>query len=479
MDQEQRFLLHLKGNKHVELMRAASEIPDSFYETYSAFANSEGGTIYLGIKEGNPNLLQGVLNPEEQIKSLLSSLENKKKVSVNVLSSSDYKIRNINGKKIIEIHVRKATRFEKPVYLNGSLGDSYKRVGEGDFRLNETEIQSKLIDRNPQTNDSLINNLNLEWEDLDQETIKLYRTKMNLYRPNDEISQLSTKEFLTRIGAYRRGEDGKLSLTKTAVLFFGKWQDIISLYPNYMLDYQYYDGIDMERWKLRFSSDDLSWPGNVFRFYLKVEETIAPYLPNPFKREKDNNYNGKDILEACLEALVNALSNTSYILPGNVLVKQSPNYFIIRNPGDILVGKEQAILGGLSIPRNPGILSFFRLIGVAEKTGLGIPKVFTVASRYGFATPNLTTTTNPEMTELKLSFLTLSKDTPSYALKLKVISYLSEQADGSDAVTIARDLNISSSQAALITRELIAAGILVTNNKKKKGRKLYLRENLK
>lgn len=475
METLENYLSTLKEDDHTELKTGERKIPSSFYETYSAFANTEGGTIYLGLKKGSPNLIVGLDNPEEQLKALLSTLSNKEKVSDNLLSPGDYEILEIGGKKIIKVIVREATRSEKPVYLNGSFSLAYKRLGEGDIRMQEDEIRSKLIDRDPNSKDLLVSPHGLSIEDLDPSSLAKYRERLLLYRPNDHLETLSDRELLTRIGAYRKDSDGHFGLTDAAILFFGKWQDIIGIYPGYFLDYQYYSSAGLERWTKRFSSDDLSWSGNILDFYLKIEETIPIYLPNPFKRDIDGatNLNGRDILEACLEIVVNALSNAAYILPMGVTFRQSPTFFEARNPGDILVGKQQALLGGYSIPRNPSILSFFRLIGVAEKSGLGIPKIYRVASRYGFPEPSLTVRKDLESTTLRASFLLLNENTPSKEVKMKIISYLLEHGE-SEAATIAGELGLSTSQAALQVKELILMGIVITNSKKTKGRKISL-----
>ena len=44
---------NLKENEHIELKSSEKGLPSSFWETYSSFANTSGGTIYLGIKETN------------------------------------------------------------------------------------------------------------------------------------------------------------------------------------------------------------------------------------------------------------------------------------------------------------------------------------------------------------------------------------------------------------------------------------------
>ena len=47
-------LLGEKEDERVEFKRAASALPDNIWETYSAFSNTDGGTIIFGIR-GIPN----------------------------------------------------------------------------------------------------------------------------------------------------------------------------------------------------------------------------------------------------------------------------------------------------------------------------------------------------------------------------------------------------------------------------------------
>lgn len=64
-------ILELKENFEVELKATGKdgkgELPNDFWETYSAMANSYGGTVFLGIKEKQDKSIQifGIDNIEK------------------------------------------------------------------------------------------------------------------------------------------------------------------------------------------------------------------------------------------------------------------------------------------------------------------------------------------------------------------------------------------------------------------------------
>ena len=98
------------------------ELPQSFFESYSAMANTNGGVILLGIEEKPKNHFSVYgLNQVRKIREDLSNtLNNKQKVSKNLLTDSDVFEIKIADKTILVIRVPRATRQEKPIYINNN-----------------------------------------------------------------------------------------------------------------------------------------------------------------------------------------------------------------------------------------------------------------------------------------------------------------------------------------------------------------------
>ena len=100
--------------------------PKSLWETYSAFANSQGGDLFLGLEEqpGGQFKLAGIENAQKVIDELWTGLNDRDLVSCNVLRSDGIRCIQIDGLNIIHVHVPQASRTQRPVTSIGGLGDS-------------------------------------------------------------------------------------------------------------------------------------------------------------------------------------------------------------------------------------------------------------------------------------------------------------------------------------------------------------------
>ena len=83
-----RILSSEKESGHIEVKTATEGVPQSMWETYSAFANTDGGVILLGVQEDvqTKKLIPiGIKNTEKMIPELWNALNNPQKISENIL----------------------------------------------------------------------------------------------------------------------------------------------------------------------------------------------------------------------------------------------------------------------------------------------------------------------------------------------------------------------------------------------------------
>ena len=80
---------NLKENNLIEFKKAKGGLPNSLWESYSAFANSNGGNIVLGIDEPQKNVFESAKLTESEVlelqKRFWDIINNLQKVSVNIL----------------------------------------------------------------------------------------------------------------------------------------------------------------------------------------------------------------------------------------------------------------------------------------------------------------------------------------------------------------------------------------------------------
>ncbi|MCL1905296.1 MAG: ATP-binding protein, partial [Methanomassiliicoccaceae archaeon] len=170
-----------REDNRLEVKRAQKDLPDSLWSTYSAFANTYGGVIVLGAEENDDKSLRisGLTNADHQIKVFWDTINNRKKVSVNILCDRNVQKIRADEKEMIVIEVPRALRQDRPVFINGNMyGGTYRRNGEGDYRCTESSVKNMIRDAGEVTQDRLILD-NMSMDVLDRDTIKRYRLRFS------------------------------------------------------------------------------------------------------------------------------------------------------------------------------------------------------------------------------------------------------------------------------------------------------------
>lgn len=304
-------LLGYRESLKLECKAAKGGLPNSTWETYSAFANSYGGVILLGVDELPDKTFQpvGVKDAEMMINDIWNTVNNKQKVSLSILSARHVYAQDYEGVKIVVIEVPRADRHMKPVFINKNLlGGTYRRNGEGDYHCTEEEVRNMVRDQSDLTQDTkIIPELGIN--DLNKDTVNRYRTRFNNLKPGHVWADIGYEDFLFKIGAIRRGEeDGKLHPTAAGLLMFGDEYNIVSEFPNYFLDYR--EKMDeTNRWSDRVISNSGDWSGNLFDFYYKILDRLTSDIKVPFRLENGvDRIDDTDVHKAMREALAKEIA---------------------------------------------------------------------------------------------------------------------------------------------------------------------------
>ena len=396
-----------RENNRIEVKKAKGGLPDSIWETYSSMANCLGGIILLGVEEkidGSFHIV-GLDDVNKIKKEFWNNVNNKKKVSSNLLTDNDVEEFEYHGNSVLAIHIPRARREEKPVYINGDLfGGTFRRNGEGDYHCTSGEVRAMLRDQTEETSD-MKELEHMELQDLNLDTIHEYRNRHSVLKPNHPWEKLSDAEYLERIGAARRDRPNvQLHPTRAGLLMFGEEYTIVHEYPEYFLDYR--EVLDPQiRWTDRLQSSSGDWTGNLFDFFFRIYNKLVKDLKIPFKLEGATRIDDTPVHRALREALANCLINSDFFISRGVVIRKNESGIIFENPGYIRTGKEQMLRGGVSDPRNKGLMKMFALVGIGERAGSGVPNIYSIWNDQGWETPEVEEEYDPDRTILRLSFL--------------------------------------------------------------------------
>ncbi len=429
-----------RENNRIEAKKAAGGLPHSIWETYSAFANTIGGVILLGVEERPDHSLRPIHlpNAEQMVSEFWNIINNPNKVSVNILSDKNVVIHEEDGCRFVSITVPRAQRYDRPVYIDANpMTGTYRRNGEGDYKCTAEAVQAMLRDAAAKTQDMLVLN-EFELSALDMDSVRRYRIRMKSHRPGHVWEELDDPDFLYKLGAVGRGEDGKLHPTAGGLLMFGFEYEITRYFPPYFLDYQ--ERLDSDtRWTDRIVSSSGDWSGNLYDFYFRVYNRLQQEIKVPFRVENGERVDETPVHTALREALANCLINADYYGTRGVVIIRRKDCITLSNPGSFRIPMEEAKSGGLSDPRNTALMKMFNLINVGERAGSGIPSIYDVWRKQGWLEPTLTEELSPERITLSLSFLSAGKSAVKTSGKIsayhkeRILAFLTEHVTATTA----------------------------------------------
>ncbi|MFZ4535966.1 ATP-binding protein [Propionivibrio sp.] len=398
----------------LEYKSARGGLPGDLWETYSAFANTEGGTLWLGVAQDDDDLVvHGLAHPEKMVSDFWNTVNNRGKVCVNLLKSSDVEILPVPDAagrvvRVVRIFVPRADRRQRPVFLGSDpFRGTFRRNYEGDYRCSDSEVRRMFADQSEDPADSrLLDGFTLD--DLDPESLRQFRNRFASIRPGHAWLAEDDTGLLQKLGGWRRDRaSGREGLTVAGLLMFGREQAIRdpAAVPGFHLDYRERFSDDPAlRWTDRLTLDG-TWEGNVFQFYQKVMFKLSsgPGIKRPFQIDGEGyRVAGTALGEALQEALVNALIHADYAGQGGIVIDRYSDRLAFSNPGSLLVSREQLLQGGVSECRNKSLQQMFQMLGAGDKAGSGIDRIRANWQAESWQSPGLHETQRPDRVALEL-----------------------------------------------------------------------------
>jgi ATP-dependent DNA helicase RecG len=369
---------HGSDNVDVEVKRAQRGLPQDLWETVSAFANTTGGLIVLGVDESSGFAVTGVDDPaaaESQIANLCGEMEPPVRAEITTVT--------IDGKNTVLATVPPTPRDSRPCYrrnLGPYLG-SRIRVADGNRRLTEYEIGLLISNqREPRQDQAPVPEATVE--DLDPAALDAYVSRLRRVRPT-VFGQVSRDSVLVRTNVLTEVDD-RFVPTLAGLLSFG-------VYPQ-----QFFPQLNIS--VVRYPTREPGVPGPHGERFLDsavidgaipamLADAVAVLKRNMQRRSLVMGLFRQDEWEypeiALREALTNALVHRDLSIAARgtqVQVEMYPDRLVIRNPGGLYgpVGVEDLGLNGTSASRNRSLLKILAdaptEVGrtVCENVGSGI-----------------------------------------------------------------------------------------------------------
>lgn len=152
-------------------------LPEDFWPTYSSFANTEGGIVLLGVREKQGQFfVEGLVDVAKVRKELFDGLNNRQKVSANLLSDASVREVVLQGRTILAVEIPRANRKQRPVHLttNPLAQHTFRRLNDGDRPVPDDEVRRMLAEQVEDSRDDRVLR-GYDMDDLDESTFRAYR----------------------------------------------------------------------------------------------------------------------------------------------------------------------------------------------------------------------------------------------------------------------------------------------------------------
>lgn len=225
------------------------------------------------------------------------------------------------------------------------------------------------------------------YADIDAQERNRLRKLIRVNRSESALLELADEDLDKALGVVR-AVDGKLRPTVAGLLLLGKKESIATLLPTSKVAFQVLTGTDVRenievQPPLLSTFEELLYRFSAWNPEQEFQEGLFR-VPVPEFSER-----------AFREGIVNALCHRDYTRLGSVVVQVSNEGLLILSPGGFIDDITQDnLLTADPRGRNPLLSDMFKRIGLAERTGRGIDRIFEGSILYGRPLPDYSESTS-------------------------------------------------------------------------------------
>ncbi len=351
-------ILAQKEGTIIEFKEAQDNVPASLYETIVSFANTDGGTILLGVNDEGNVLGLNDKQLEEYLTNITTSMNNRDCINPTFLQPV-FRFRHVAGQILI-------LQISASSQIHDHGGKIFLRQGDADIDITNNRNAIGDLHKKKEkfyTEAEIIKHLSLD--DLNINLFDKSRQIIRGFRSTHPWVSASNDQILSDSLLYRTDfQTGEQGLTLAAALIFGKDITIQSILPAYKVEAM-----------VRISNPDryddrITIRTNLIDTYLQLMEFIQRHLPEKFYMEDEQR---KDLRSMIFrEVIANIIVHREYrngysselIINKKSVVLTNPNRPIFHGPLNLDRFNPY--------PKNPNIRRFFTALGWADEIGSGV-----------------------------------------------------------------------------------------------------------
>ena len=367
----------LEGAPNAKRPRDLKEIFSDIAKTLVAFANADGGELFVGIEDNNT--VSGIPFSDEKINAILTTSENYI-MATTPLSIKRKNIIEYNGLKIVYFSVDKGSKFVHQT----SKGECFQRkdresapTSADSIRFAREEAFSREYDR--------------QFEDLARVTDLDLGLVSHVAQETTKIKTISPEKFLQYVELAEFDGD-RLRLRKAALLLFAKKTN--KWHPRSRVRILRVNGTEEKSAPDYNVTEVADVDGNIFQLIEQSWEALRPALSET-RYSEDGLFKTQVIYPepACREALINAITHRDYSIEGRgIEIRIFTDRLEILSPGKLLSKytiEDLKELKGAHETRNTYLARVLREYGYVRELGEGIRRIFEIMKSNELVEPQL------------------------------------------------------------------------------------------